>query len=832
MHLSALIFKKSSAAVTLLTVFLLLIPQFALASFNSAGVDTTSEEGRGAIKGTVTDASDGSPLEFANVLVEDTDFGTSTNEDGNFELRNVPPGRYNLRFTYVGYESRTVYEIHVRRNRDIRVDVELEPDAAQLGEIEIRPSPFNRTEESPISKRTIGTSEIERAPGGNRDISRVVQSLPGVASGIGGFRNDLIVRGGAPGENTFYLDGIEVPTINHFTTQGASGGPVGMINVDLIREVDFYTGAFPASRGNALSSIMELRQRSGGERYGLTATVGASDIGLTAEGPIGDDADFIFSYRRSYLQFLFELLELPFLPIYTDIQFRFRYRPASNHEFTFIGLGAIDDFSLNTDANETEQQQYILANLPVNEQWNYTRGLRYRNTGDNRITTVVLSRNKLNNSAFKYEDNDDSDPENLILDYNSVETENKARVENELELGSYRLNAGANYEHSIYTTDTFNFISIPGEDGLETIDFDSELRLNQWGLFAQLSSNYFGRRLSLSAGFRMDATDYSGATNNLIDQFSPRFSLSWYLTSNFSFNANTGIYYQLPPYTVLGYRDGDGNLVNRDNGVTYIRSNHYVAGFEYLATESLIFTLEGFFKQYRDYPFLTRQGVSLANLGSDFGVIGNEPAESASEGRSYGIEFLAQQKLFRNFYGIFSYTLFWSEFKDLQGNYTPSAWDNRHLVSLTAGYQFSGGWDIGLRWQLLGGAPYTPYDYERSSRKEVWDVNSQGLPDYTRLNEERLSVFHQLDIRVDRRFYFDRFNLSLYLDVQNVYAFQTELQPFLNVRRDGDGRPQPLTSPDDATRFNPREGQDYYNTYLLDNNSGEVLPTIGIIFEW
>ena len=823
---------KQIISVLLLLTGVLAISQQSMAKLSPAGIDTTSEDGRGVIRGTITDASDGSPLEFANVLVMDTDYGASANEDGNFELRNVPPGRYNLRFSYIGYSSRTVYEIHVRRNRDIRVDVELKPDAAQLGEIEIRPSPFNRTEESPLSKRTIGTSEIERAPGGNRDISRVVQSLPGVASGIGGFRNDLIVRGGAPGENRFYLDGIEVPTINHFTTQGASGGPVGMINVDFIREVDFYTGAFPANRGNALSSIMELRQRSGGESYGFTATVGASDLGLTAEGPIGDDADFIFSYRRSYLQYLFQLLELPFLPVYTDIQFRFRYRPSSSHEFTFIGLGAIDDFSLNTDANETEQQQYILANLPVNEQWNYTRGLRYRYTGEDRITTLVLSRNKLNNRAFKYEGNDDSDPGNLILDYTSVETENKARVENEIELGSYRLNMGTNYEYSIYTTDTFNFISIPGEDGIKTIDFDSELLLHQWGLFAQASSNYFGRRLSLSAGFRMDATNYSSATNNLIDQFSPRFSLSWYLTSNFSFNANTGIYYQLPPYTVLGYRDGDGNLVNRDNGVTYIRSNHYVAGVEYLARESLIFTLEGFFKQYRDYPFLTRQGVSLANLGGDFGVIGNEPAESTSEGRTYGIEFLAQQKLYRNFYGIVSYTLFWSEFKDIDGSYTPSAWDNRHLISLTAGKQFSGGWDIGLRWQLLGGTPYTPYDFERSSRKEVWDVNSQGLPDYTRLNEERLSVFHQLDIRVDKRFYFDRFNLSLYLDVQNVYGFQTELQPFLNVRRGEDGRPQPLTSPDQATRFSPRQGRDYYNTYLLDNSSGEILPTIGIIFEW
>ncbi len=813
-----------------------LLPQYVISktfdttpSSGMAYVDTTSESGRGVIKGVIRDAGDGSPLEFANVLVEGTNFGTSANENGFYELRNVPPGRYNLRFSYVGYYTRTVYEVQISRNRDVRVNIVLEPEATELGEIVIRPSPFNRTPESPVSRRTISSSEIERAPGGNRDISRVIQSLPGVATGVGGFRNDILVRGGSPGENSFYLDDIEVPTINHFTTQGASGGPVGLINVDFIREVNFYTGAFPANRGNALSSVMELRQKNGSDNFGFTATVGASDLGITAEGPVGDDADFIFSYRRSYLQYLFELLELPFLPTYTDIQFRFRYRPAANHDITVIGLGAIDDFTLNTGANETEQQQYILGYLPVNEQWNYTRGIRYRNIGNNRTTMLVLSRNKLNNRAFKYENNDDSSPDNLILDYTSVETENKARLENQLSLGSYQLNIGANYEYATYTTDTFNFISIPGNDDVELIDFETELQLHQWGVFAQASSDYFRRRLSLSAGFRMDATNYSVATSNPLDQFSPRFSLSWYLTSTLSFNANTGIYYQLPPYTVLGYRDNNERLVNRDNGVKYMRSNHYVAGFEYLARESLLFSVEGFLKQYRNYPFLTQKGISLANLGNDFGVIGSEPAASTSRGRSYGIELLAQQKLYRDFYGILAYTLFWSEFQDISGNYNPSSWDNRHLISVTAGKQFSGGWDVGFRWQLLGPTPFTPYDIERSSRREVWDTNSQGLPDYSRLSEDRLATFHQLDVRIDKRFFFDRFNIALYLDVQNVYAFQAELQPFLNVRRSEQGLPLPA-----GTDHNPqfRPDREYYQTYLLENLSGEVLPTIGIIFEW
>ncbi|MDI6402308.1 TonB-dependent receptor [Balneolaceae bacterium ANBcel3] len=798
-------------------------------SIHETAPDTTSESGRGVVRGTITDATDNEPLPFATILVEGTNFGTSANEEGFYELRNIPPGRYNLRFSFVGYQARTFYEIQISRNRDIRLDVELEPDPDLLDEIVVRPSPFNRSIESPVSKRTIGTSEIERSPGGNRDISRVIQSLPGVASGVGGFRNDLIIRGGAPGENVFYLDGIEVPTINHFSTQGASGGPTGLINVDLIREVDFYTGAFPANRGNVLSSVMELRQRSGGERYGFTATVGASDLGLTGEGPIGDQADFIVSFRRSYLQFLFEILELPFLPTYNDFQYRVRYRPAPGHDITLIGLGALDDSRLNTSANETEQQQYLLGNLPEFEQWNYTQGVRYRNTGTNRETTVVLSRSKFFNRTFKYQDNNDSSRDFLILDYESTETENKVRIENESRLGSYRVMAGVNYEYAIYTNNTFNRISVPGMDAPQTIDFDSRLPLHVWGVFGQVGNHFFGRRLELSAGVRFDAANFSDQTNRLTDQFSPRVSLSWILAPGFRLNANTGIFYQLPPYTILGYRNNDGILENRDNGIRWIRSNHYVAGIEYLPRENLIFTLEGFLKQYSDYPFLLRDGVSLANMGSDFGVIGNEPASPDSRGRSYGVEFLAQQKLYKDFYGIFSYTLFWSEFKGADGEYAPSAWDNRHLVSLTAGKQFSGGWDIGLRWQFIGSAPYTPYDIERSSRQEVWEVNSQGLPDYTRLNEKRTSPFHQLDIRVDKRFFFERFSLTTYIDIQNVYAYNTRLQRYLNVRRDDLGNPIPA-EPGYNPAFQP--GREYYRTYELENRSGTVLPTIGLIFEW
>ena len=202
------------------------------------------------------------------------------------------------------------YEVQVSTAKPTILNIPLTETSSELKEFEIVANPFVKKEESPISMRTINSAEIYRNPGGNRDISKVIQILPGVASSAS-FRNDIIVRGGAPSENRFFLDGIEVPNINHFATQGSSGGPVGMLNVNFIQEVDFYAGAFPTNRGNALSSVMDFKQIEGNDEK-LTGSfmLGSSDVGLTLNGPMGKKSSFIFSARRSYLQFLFKALKL------------------------------------------------------------------------------------------------------------------------------------------------------------------------------------------------------------------------------------------------------------------------------------------------------------------------------------------------------------------------------------------------------------------------------------------------------------------------------------------------------------------------------------------
>lgn len=781
----------------------------------------------GIIKGRVFDPISNEGVPFANVVIQGTSTGSVTDFDGNYEIKELKPGLYNLSASSVGYETKVEYEIQTFNNKPAFINIELNPASELLEAVEVTASPFSKREEAPVSMRTIGVSEIERNPGGNRDISRVIQSLPGVSSPPS-FRNDIIIRGGAPNENRFYLDGIEVPNINHFATQGSSGGPVGLINVNFIKEVNFYSAAFPANRGNAMSSVFDFALKEGNpEKIKANITVGSSDYGLTLDGPIGKNITYIFSVRRSYLQFLFAALRLPFLPIYNDAQFKVKTKLNSKNEITLIGLGALDQFEINKGVNDgvedpetLERNQFILGNIVTNEQWNYTVGASYKHFAESSFQQVVVSRNHLDNSAVKYFNNDESIESNKILDYRSQEIENKIRLEHTWRGSGWKWNVGAGYENALFTNRTFNrFVTAGGQQ--ITADFRSELIVNKYTMFTQISKGFIADRLKISFGIRSDITDFNKQMGNPLDQLSPRLSGSYLFAPKWSVNASVGRFYQLPPYTIMGYRDNAGNLVNKQNGISYIQCDHAVLGIEYLPFTNTKISVEGFYKVYDNYPFLTGDSISLANLGSDFGVIGNDPATPTSAGRAFGAELLLQQKLTKGFYGILAVTLVKSEFTDKNGKFKPSAWDNGQIVTLTAGKKFKRDWELGARFRYLGASPYTPFDVALSSKTTNWDLRGVGLRDYDQLNTERTGAVHQLDMRLDKRWFFAKWSLNLYLDIQNVYNFQAPLAPSITVVRDEDGNP--ILDNADATLYQMKE---------IQNFSGTLLPSIGIIIEF
>ena len=386
---------------------------------------------KGEIKGQVVNQRNNDPIEFAGIQIQGTTIGTTSDEKGSFILSDVNPGFVRLIVSFLGFETTISSEIQVQGNQTTFVDIYLPESSVQLQEVSIRPNYNVKRIESPISVISVGVQEIEKGAGVNRDISKVIQTLPGVGV-TDPNRNDLIVRGGGPSENVFYLDGVEIPVINHFATQGSSGGAVGVINPDFVEEISFYTGAFPANRTNALSSVMEIRQRDGSkDKINTTLSVGASDAAVTVDGPVNDKSTFIVSARQSYLQLLFKLIGLPFLPTYNDFQVKYKLKIDKKNELTFIGIGAIDNLVLNTDLQDsgTETQKYLLSYLPVYKQWNYTVGGVYKHFGNRFIDSWVLSRSMLRNTNYKYRDNNELNDK--MSDYLSDEAVNKLRFERE-----------------------------------------------------------------------------------------------------------------------------------------------------------------------------------------------------------------------------------------------------------------------------------------------------------------------------------------------------------------------------------------------------------------
>lgn len=769
------------------------------------------------ISGRVIDATNNQPLPFANVVVKGTTIGATTDFDGKFLITGLTPGFISLEATYVGYVNATSPEVQVSNAKTEYVEIAMKNAGISLQEVEVKANPFIRTEESPLSLQKLGVREIETSPGSNRDISRVIQSLPGVGSGVS-FRNDIIIRGGGPSEATFYLDGVQIPTINHFATQGSSGGAVGILNADFISSVDFYSGAFPANRGNALSGIFEFTQKEGNkEKPRFRGSVGASEISLTTDGPAGEKSSFIFSVRRSYLQFLFDVIGLPFLPTFNDYQLKWKTRFDPKNELTIVSIGALDQFKLNTGIeNPTEDQEYILGFLPVNEQWSYAIGAVYRHYKDNSFQTLVVSRNMLNNTSYKYPENDESRPKSL--DYTSQEIENKIRYENNIRWGDYKFVYSLGSEFAKYNNRTKQQLFVG--DQLINIDYQSDLQLFKYSASAQLSRNFLNDRLTLSAGLRTDANNYSASMQNPIDQLSPRFSASYALSEQWAVTANAGRYFQLPAYTTLGFRDNSGALVNKDNDLKHIAANHYIAGVQFIPKPDVFFSLEGFYKQYSRYPFSVNDSISLANKGADFGVIGNEEVISANKGRAYGFEVLNRTQLPSGFNLIVSYTFVRSEFEDKKDQLIPSSWDFRHIITLTANKSLKRNWIVGFKWRFDGGLPYTPYDLNKSSLITAWDAQGGPYLNFDDLNALRLNPYHQLDVRVDKKYFFDKWSLMFYLDIQNLYNFKAELQDNLIREKDANGNYQTV------------DGDSRYVLRGIPNTSGTVLPTIGIMVEF
>lgn len=767
-----------------------------------------------SIKGSVIDQGDRSPISYANVVIKGTTIGTQTDSIGYFSINELKPGAYVLQVSFIGYKTVTTSEYLLTVN-DIHLTIEMEEDVNEISAVNIYPSPFKRTIESPVGLHVISLQEIEKSPGANRDISRIVQSYPGVSFSPSGYRNDLVVRGGGPAENSFYLDGIEIPNINHFSTQGASGGPMSIINADFIREVNFHTAAFPSYSSNALSSVLDFKLRDGNpDKLSLKATIGASEASVAVNGPLSKKTTYLVSVRRSYLDFLFNMIGLPFLPTYNDALIKIKTKLTPVHELTFIGLGGLDDMKLNKEAT-SEDAEYILGYIPTIKQETFTLGAIYKHYSKVNTQRIILSHSYLNNRNVKYQDNDESKPEKLRLRYKSLEQESKFRFENLSRLGNWRINAGLNLDYVQYNNKSFQLLFIDGKD--VNWDYNTELGFAKWGVFSNVDYISPNERLKASLGIRADAASYSSATNKIHKQISPRLSLSYRLIANLNISANVGRYFQLPPLTALGFKDSNGIYVNEK--LDYMQVDQLSGGFNITLRDNIEISLEGFYKNYDKMPLSVDDGIPLMSKGNDYGVIGNEYLISKSKGESYGIELLARWLIMRKVNVSSSFTLFKSQFEKLDKVSVASAWDNGYIFNLTGTYYLPQNWSIGAKVKSIGGTPYTPYDNDKSSLVLAWNASGKPYFDYEQYNIKRTSSYTQLDLRVDKTFYIKNFMVGLYVDLQNVTGSSFKNQDVI------------LSTGNIINPEAPIEDQ-RYEMKTLSRISSTMVPTIGVTFEF
>ena len=718
----------------------------------------------GQLSGRILDRQSQLPLQGVTVLLENTTMGMATDEEGYFTFKDVPTRTYNLVISHLGYQSQTIYNIIVKTFGTPPLQILLEESANELDEIVIFQSPFRTSVETPLSTQTFSAVEIETYPGGNNDITKVIQSMPGISPSIGGFRNDIIIRGGAPNESVYYLDGIEIPNINHFSTQGSAGGPVGMLNVSFIREVTLSSSAFGAEYDNPLSGVLSFEQREGNpNRFGGNFRLGASEAALTLEGPLfrkdkekPAKTTLLFSIRRSYLQFLFELIGLPIRPDYWDYQWKINHEIDAYNSIVFLGLGTIDDFSVKAPDDFDAEQQATIEQVPIIRQKTITIGMswkrKYKNGKGLMITS--LSTNRLQNIFSRYQDN--TQKTGVLFENDSHEQETKLRFQTQHYLEQWKVAAGTNIQYSDYANDTKSL--------LYNLDYRTGINFMKYGLFAKSERKFLNDNLGLSLGFRVDTDSFSEGSS-LMDNFSPRLALTYNLTDDqrWKINASVGRYYKIPTYTMLGYQNSQRIFFNQNT--KYTRSEHLVMGLEYAPGNASRITLEGFYKKYSQYPISLIDGVSLANKGGGFEVLGNEAVTSEGKGESYGTELLYQQKLSKNFYGVFAYTYFHSKFTTAGGNYLPSVWDSRHLISFSGGYKLKRNWEISARWRFSGKTPYVPINK---------NVTLQAYPevvlDYDQLGNVKLDPFNLADIRFDKKWNFKRYSFNFYFEIQNFLA--------------------------------------------------------------
>lgn len=705
----------------------------------------------GKITGVVLDSDTRTPLPGTNVLIRNTVQGAAADLDGQYVIDNVRPGAYVLRIIHIGYTEKQVADVIVRPGRSTVVDVRMHPAIVEGKTVTISAGYFDEADEEIASSVSFSKEEIRRAAGSAGDVSRLMMGLPSVAL-VDDQSNRLIVRGGSPIENGFYVDNIEIPNINHFPTQGSSGGPIGLLNVDFIRDVSFYSGGFSAVYGDRLSSIMNISFREGNrESIDGQLDLNFSGFGGVVEGPLfGNKGSFLLSARRSYLDILVDVIDVgsSVAPRFGDVQGKIVLDVAKNHRLTFLSIWGDDKNQAPGDQAEENDMVYY-GNQDISEK---TTGINWRILWKNRgysNTSLSMTSTTFNEDFFET-------GTALVLTRNRSE-ERKLKFR---QLNHVRLHKKVSIEFGLESKvllDTYDYFFGAYTDALG----DSVPALNlDWKPRGASMAGFFS--LELKPHSRWSATlGLRSAYHSLSKQqtWSPRAALAFQINQRVQCHASAGLFHQSLPLLLLGQNPCHQNL-------KHPRAMHLILGVEYLVTENSRLTAEVYRKDYDFFPMDPGQpGLFLVDELTFRHGFFFPHAEMVDKGRarSRGIEVMVQKKLATHLYGLASITLSQSQYRGLDGQWRDRVFDNRIAISVEGGYKLNSKWEFSCRWIYAGGRPYTPFDQEKSK------ALGRGVFDENRINEERYPAYHALNLRFDRRFHFNTSNLIFYLSVWNAY---------------------------------------------------------------
>ncbi len=740
----------------------------------------------------------------------------TTAREGAFAFSNLPVGLCNIRVSSPDGSFTTVlHEQTLNAVKPLELRIEVERPYQVLEEVAISAEAFKTTEETPLSIKNINWSEMQRMPGATLDISKAIQSFPGVLP-KSSFGYNISIRGGASSENAYRMDGIDLPTINHFSIQGASGGAVSLLNMDFIQGAALYSGAFPSSMSNVLSGALDLDLRQArSDRPGIRMTLGATDVGATIELPLTGRSGVMVSARNSFSQHYFKLFNIPVLPTYQDAQFKYYTRIGDHADLTILGVGGWDSYRVYTEGRGSDALLYNVGYIPEGEQSTEVLGARYRKFVPNGLQTLVVSHDRITNDADKYVGNTRQESDRQLR-YRSYEDRTRLRYERVWDGEQAKLTLGGSLEAVGVGVDMW---ALKGHTaGVDTTNLQSDLSYVQGGLFAAYARHSANKRGTLNLGLRMDAANFNLNMVNPLAQLSPRASYKYQLTSHWTANSHVGRYQQMPAGILLAAN----RATNHSRFTRFTTTDHLGAGVEYQNGKTYRVSMEVYTKRYRNAPFLVNDQIAYANAIGAYVAVGDQPSIPNAQGRARGFELFLQQKLKGQYWWMGAYNYGISEFQTASGDWAPSVWDSRHTLSLTTGKVWGKGWQWGLKWRYSSGTPYTPFNESASALVTNWDVLQRGVFDYAQVNSQRLDAFTQLDFRLDKTYSHKGWSLSWFLDLQNLASGDIPLMPYLTVVRDPDTK-APLLDPNDPTR---------YQMQLLRSDTGRTLPTIGMILEF